>query len=52
MRRDWANECRGKALVVYGHTPVATSEFGNNTINIDQVITFNAFSLNLSWSCQ
>ncbi len=36
VRRDWAREYKGKALVVYGHTPVAKAEFINNTINIDR----------------
>lgn len=35
VRRDWAKEYRGKALVVYGHTPVETPEFRHNTIDID-----------------
>ncbi len=36
VRLDWASRYRGKALVVYGHTPVREAEFRNNTINIDQ----------------
>ncbi|MCL6560668.1 MAG: AAA family ATPase [Firmicutes bacterium] len=36
VRRDWAREYRGEALVVYGHTPVPEAEFVNNTIDIDQ----------------
>ncbi|MBA2454782.1 MAG: metallophosphoesterase [Chloroflexia bacterium] len=40
VRRDWANAYRGKPLIVYGHTPVATPEFRNNTINIDQGCAF------------
>ncbi len=35
VRRDWAKDYRGKALVVYGHTPVKKPEFRNNTIDID-----------------
>ncbi|RYD02035.1 hypothetical protein N752_26655 [Desulforamulus aquiferis] len=35
IRRDWAKNYKGKALVVYGHTPVEKPEFKNNTINID-----------------
>lgn len=35
-RRDWASRYRGKALVVYGHTPVPEPVFRHNTINIDQ----------------
>jgi protein phosphatase len=40
VRRDWANDYRGSALIVYGHTPTATPEFRNNTINIDQGCAF------------
>lgn len=36
VRRDWARNYRGKALVVYGHVPVPVAEFRNNTIDIDQ----------------
>ncbi len=36
VRRDWARNYRGKALVVYGHVPVPEAEFRNNTIDIDQ----------------
>jgi len=32
---NWAAEYRGKAMVVYGHTPVAEPEWLNHTINID-----------------
>ncbi|MBK6263969.1 metallophosphoesterase [Marivirga sp. S37H4] len=32
---DWASEYKGKAKVVYGHTPVAQTDWVNNTINID-----------------
>lgn len=35
VRRDWAKNYRGQALVVYGHTPVEKPEFRNNTIDID-----------------
>lgn len=35
VRYDWAAEYRGKAAVVYGHTPVLTAEWVNNTIDID-----------------
>jgi len=36
VRRDWAQTYRGKALIVYGHTPVPEAVFVNNTIDIDQ----------------
>jgi polynucleotide kinase-phosphatase len=40
VRLDWAGEYRGKAMVVYGHTPVATPEWLNRTINIDTGCVF------------
>jgi protein phosphatase len=40
IRANWASEYRGKALVVYGHTPVPTPEFNNNTICIDTGCVF------------
>jgi len=35
IRRDWAKNYHGKALIVYGHTPVEEPQFRNNTIDID-----------------
>ncbi|MGL4611223.1 MAG: polynucleotide kinase-phosphatase [Trueperaceae bacterium] len=35
VRYNWALDYRGKAMVVYGHTPVPEASFLNNTINID-----------------
>ena len=35
VRYNWAGDYRGKAKVVYGHTPVVQPEWLNNTINID-----------------
>jgi protein phosphatase len=40
IRRDWAADYRGSALVVYGHTPVLVPVFRNNTVNIDQGCAF------------
>ena len=40
VRVDWAGEYRGKAMVVYGHTPVAEPEWLNRTINIDTGCVF------------
>jgi protein phosphatase len=40
VRYDWAAEYRGKAMVVYGHTPVPTPDWLNNTINIDTGCVF------------
>ncbi|HYG81636.1 MAG TPA: polynucleotide kinase-phosphatase [Pyrinomonadaceae bacterium] len=35
VRYNWAAEYRGRAAVVYGHTPVPEPEWFNRTINID-----------------
>ncbi len=35
VRYEWARDYRGKAIVVYGHTPVLRAEWINNTIDID-----------------
>ncbi|MEL6814904.1 MAG: polynucleotide kinase-phosphatase [Cyanobacteria bacterium J06598_3] len=35
VRANWAADYRGKATVVYGHTPVLETEWLNNTIDID-----------------
>ena len=35
VRLNWAAEYRGRATVVYGHTPVQEPEWLNHTINID-----------------
>jgi len=40
VRLNWATEYRGKAKVVYGHTPVVEPEWFNNTINIDTGCAF------------
>jgi protein phosphatase len=40
VRYDWASEYRGKAMVVYGHTPVPEPEWLNGTINIDTGCVF------------
>ena len=40
MRFNWAAEYRGKAAVVYGHTPVPEPQWLNNTINIDTGCVF------------
>ena len=40
IRHNWANEYRGKAVVVYGHTPTPTPEWLNNTICIDTGCVF------------
>lgn len=35
VRYNWAKNYRGKAMVVFGHTPVPEPEWLNNTIDID-----------------
>ncbi len=40
VRYNWAADYRGKAMVVYGHTPVAEPEWLNRTINIDTGCVF------------
>lgn len=40
VRVDWAADYRGKAMVVYGHTPLAEAEWLNRTINIDTGCVF------------
>jgi protein phosphatase len=40
VRYNWASEYRGKATVVYGHTPVPGPEWLNNTVNIDTGAVF------------
>ncbi|MCU7824769.1 polynucleotide kinase-phosphatase [Kitasatospora sp. DSM 101779] len=40
VRYPWAEEYRGRALVVYGHTPTPTASFVNNTICLDTGCVF------------
>jgi protein phosphatase len=40
VRHDWAQEYRGDAVVVYGHTPVVDAEWVNDTINVDTGCVF------------
>jgi protein phosphatase len=40
VRYNWAGEYRGKAMVVYGHTPVPDTEWLNNTICLDTGCVF------------
>jgi len=40
VRHDWASEYRGRATVVYGHTPVPTADWLNNTICVDTGCVF------------
>jgi polynucleotide kinase-phosphatase len=40
VRYPWAEEYRGRAMVVYGHTPTTTPEWINNTICLDTGAVF------------
>ena len=40
VRYEWARDYRGRALVVYGHTPVPDPEWLNNTMDIDTGCVF------------
>ncbi len=40
VRLNWAEEYRGQAAVVYGHTPVFEPQWLNRTINIDTGCVF------------
>jgi protein phosphatase len=40
VRYPWAQEYRGRAMVVYGHTPVPEPEWLNRTIDIDTGCVF------------
>lgn len=40
VRLNWAAEYKGRAMVVYGHTPVPQAQWLNNTIDIDTGCVF------------
>lgn len=40
VRYNWAGDYRGRAMVVYGHTPVPRTEWINNTICLDTGCVF------------
>ncbi|MED3572361.1 bis(5'-nucleosyl)-tetraphosphatase PrpE [Cytobacillus praedii] len=40
VRRDWAKQYKGDAVIVYGHTPVKEARIVNNTYNIDTGAVF------------
>ena len=40
VRCNWASDYRGKAMVVYGHTPIVEPEWLNRTLNIDTGCVF------------
>jgi protein phosphatase len=49
VRHDWASEYRGRAAVVYGHTPVPRAEWTNGTINVDTGCVFGGKLTALRW---
>jgi len=49
IRYNWASEYRGRATVVYGHTPVPEPEWLNRTINIDTGCVFGGRLTALRW---
>jgi protein phosphatase len=49
VRYNWASEYRGRASVVYGHTPVPEPEWLNRTINIDTGCVFGGQLTALRW---
>ena len=40
VRYPWAQEYRGRAMVLYGHTPVPAAEWVNNTLCLDTGCVF------------
>ncbi len=40
VRYPWANDYRGRAMVLYGHTPTPTPEWVNNTLCLDTGVVF------------
>ncbi|MEV8532019.1 polynucleotide kinase-phosphatase [Streptomyces sp. NPDC051211] len=49
VRYPWAEEYRGKAVVVYGHTPVPDTSWINNTICLDTGAVFGGRMTALRW---
>ena len=49
VRYNWAAEYRGRAAVVYGHTPVPEPEWLNRTTNIDTGCVFGGKLTALRW---
>lgn len=49
VRYNWAAEYRGRAAVVYGHTPVPHPEWLNNTVCIDTGCVFGGSLTALRW---
>jgi protein phosphatase len=49
VRLDWAADYRGRAAVVYGHTPVPEPIWVNNTLNVDTGCVFGGRLSALRW---
>ncbi|WP_327267958.1 polynucleotide kinase-phosphatase [Streptomyces sp. NBC_01218] len=49
VRYPWAEEYRGRAAVVYGHTPVPTASWVNNTLCLDTGAVFGGKLTALRW---
>lgn len=49
IRLDWAASYRGKATVVYGHTPTGSPEWVNDTICLDTGCVFGGSLSALRW---
>jgi protein phosphatase len=49
VRYPWADDYRGKAAVVYGHTPVPDAVWHNNTICLDTGCVFGGKLTALRW---
>ncbi|MFG2030277.1 polynucleotide kinase-phosphatase [Streptomyces sp. NPDC048825] len=49
VRYPWAEEYRGRAAVVYGHTPVPTATWLNNTVCLDTGAVFGGKLTALRW---
>ncbi len=49
VRANWAADYRGRAAVVYGHTPTPEATWLNNTINIDTGSVFGGRLTALRW---
>ncbi|MEV3991450.1 polynucleotide kinase-phosphatase [Streptomyces sp. NPDC049837] len=49
VRYPWAEEYRGRAAVVYGHTPVPSTSWINNTICLDTGAVFGGKMTALRW---
>ncbi|AOT61706.1 polynucleotide kinase-phosphatase [Streptomyces rubrolavendulae] len=49
VRHPWAEEYRGRATVVYGHTPVPDTSWVNNTICLDTGAVFGGRLTALRW---